>query len=121
MAAHGKRAWEDATLEAHNELNIFMRQKHPGKSSDWNSVAQEAMEFLQEKVDPSLIQAAEKHGLGKEFLDAAHWNLQGAILEQHYKKYRPPLFFLKMLTVYEQGHFPCGWSGKWPSGKLMVH
>jgi hypothetical protein len=30
-------------------------------------------------------------------------------------------FFLELLTVYEAGHFPCGWVGDWPRGKLVVY
>jgi hypothetical protein len=30
-------------------------------------------------------------------------------------------FFLELLTVYESGHFPCGWQGEWPQGKLLVY
>jgi len=30
-------------------------------------------------------------------------------------------FFLELLLVYEMGCFPCGWSGKWPSGELLVY
>ena len=30
-------------------------------------------------------------------------------------------FFLELLMVYEAGHFPCGWRGDWPDGKLIVY
>jgi hypothetical protein len=30
-------------------------------------------------------------------------------------------FFLELLTVYEAGHFPCGWRGEWPSGSLVLY
>ena len=30
-------------------------------------------------------------------------------------------FFLELLTVYEAGHFPCGWEGEWPKGRLVVY
>jgi hypothetical protein len=29
-------------------------------------------------------------------------------------------YFLELFEVYEAGHFPCGWKGEWPAGKLVV-
>ena len=30
-------------------------------------------------------------------------------------------FFNELLLVYEAGHFPCGWQGDWPAGRLLVY
>jgi hypothetical protein len=30
-------------------------------------------------------------------------------------------FFLELLTIYQAGHFPCGWQGEWPKGKLLLY
>lgn len=30
-------------------------------------------------------------------------------------------FFIKLLEWYSKGHFPCGWRGVYPSGKLLVY
>ncbi len=29
-------------------------------------------------------------------------------------------YFREMLTWFENGHFPCGWAGEWPEGRLRV-
>ena len=49
-----------------------------------------------------------------------------ASLEMTYRQkfHRAPIFFERVLEVYEAGHLPCGWEGDlddWPDGKLLVH
>jgi len=45
----------------------------------------------------------------------------GALMGNSYlDTHHPAHFFLELLWVYEAGHFPCGWLGDWPSGKLIV-
>lgn len=49
-----------------------------------------------------------------------------AALELTYRQTfrRVPIFFERLMRVYEAGRLPCGWDGdldRWPEGRLMVH
>jgi hypothetical protein len=59
---------------------------------------------------------------GASFLvHSMSWDVFGALMENSYlDTHHPAHFFLELLWVYEAGHFPCGWLGNWPSGKLIV-
>lgn len=53
-------------------------------------------------------------------------DLNLAALEITYRRKFPkaPIFFGRLLEVYEAGHLPCGWVGDlddWPNGELLVH
>ncbi|GEM_PF-3271140 len=53
-------------------------------------------------------------------------NASRAALEITYRRrfHKAPVFFERLLEVYEAGRLPCGWDGdldNWPEGKLMVH
>jgi hypothetical protein len=44
------------------------------------------------------------------------------LIEDAYKtKLKGELFFEKLITIYEKGYIPCGWSGEWPEGNLIVY
>jgi hypothetical protein len=45
-------------------------------------------------------------------------DFQGALLNEFFG--RPSVLFTRILEVYEQGGWPCGWLGKYPDGKLIV-
>lgn len=32
-----------------------------------------------------------------------------------------PTFYDNILKIYQSGHFPCGWSGEYPNGKILVY
>jgi hypothetical protein len=49
-----------------------------------------------------------------------------AALELTYRQTFPgvPIFFERLMRIYEAGRLPCGWDGsldRWPEGRLMVH
>jgi hypothetical protein len=53
-------------------------------------------------------------------------NTNRAALEITFRRKFPkaPMFFERLLQVYEVGRLPCGWEGKleqWPSGRLVIH
>lgn len=43
------------------------------------------------------------------------------IMVLSYSKYYQSSFYQKLLYVYEHGYLPCGWSGRYPKGKLLVY
>jgi hypothetical protein len=53
-------------------------------------------------------------------------NTNRAALEITFRRKFPraPVFFERLLQVYEAGRLPCGWDGRpeeWPIGKLVIH
>jgi hypothetical protein len=54
--------------------------------------------------------------------DHVQWDILAALMEHAYLgSGHRCFFFLELLSVYEAGHFPCGWIGPWPQGKLVVY
>ena len=45
-----------------------------------------------------------------------------SLLENEYKeKYEFRMIYNKLLNVYKNGHFPCGWEGEYPDGSLLIY
>lgn len=54
--------------------------------------------------------------------ESLKWDLMNFLLEDAYSSLlQEPFFFDGLISVYEAGHMPCGWSGTWPAGKLVIY
>jgi hypothetical protein len=116
------QSWEDTTLEARNRLTVFLHTYHRSVYRDWNSIADAAKQRV---VTPLMDRVwrpfAERHEFGKVLVDCVSWDVAAAIMEYEYRDCPSrPGFFLHLLQVNRLGHFPCGWSGEWPAGQLLV-
>lgn len=114
--------WEDTTLEAQNAITEFLFIHYRNDLNDkWNNIAAAGRNFIQTEIEPKLRIVQERFSLDQEFLATIRWDILGAILEDAYLYRNIPIrFSLELLKVYEVGHFPCGWEGEWPHGKLLI-
>lgn len=115
------RARETAWLEAQNQLSSFLSAHHRERDRQWNKFADKftkALTPLKEKVWQPF---GERHGLEIQFLWSVEWSVRLALMENEFLDCQHRAFFgLELLSVYEAGHLPCGWHGKWPQGRLVA-
>jgi hypothetical protein len=115
--------WENATLEARNLLTeyLFLHAKKEFNAC-WNILAKSTSDFQDAQIVPQL-QAAFDGKLPKKCLDSVLWDIHSAIMEDAYSCLNHPFrFFAELLRVYEEGHFPCGWTGgEYPKGTLLIY
>ncbi|MDO7907607.1 hypothetical protein Q5741_14450 [Paenibacillus sp. JX-17] len=115
-------AWEEVTLEARNTLTSFLHKRYVSQYNEWNTLAKEVKAFMDQEVESKIRQASETYQLGPVWLDGVRWDVLNVIMELSYASLRhTPVFFARLLEVYEMGHLPCGWQGEWPEGKLIVY
>jgi len=118
---YNQPTWEDKTLEAQNELTSFLFSKYRNEYSRWNTIAKEAQHFIEQEVVPKIKKIQEENNLDSVFIDCVKWDILGAIMENEYKKCnKRPTFFLNLLSIYEQGNFPCGWDNSTERGALFI-
>jgi hypothetical protein len=118
-----KGAWENVELEAQNQLTLWLHLNDRPNYQRWNEivVAQKnaVVNPLTEKV---LAPFRAKHNLDMAFVHCVQWDILGVLMENSYLgSGHASFFFLELLTIYEAGHFPCGWKGDWPKGTLLVY
>lgn len=111
--------WESATLEAVNEITGDLAIKHTEKYQYWNSLVKEAKKVVEIDIIPEIIfPESEKISM----IESLKWDLVNYLLEDAYSSLlREPFFFNGLINVYEASHMPCGWSGIWPAGKLVIY
>ena len=62
-----------------------------------------------------------ENNLPKVFEDTVQWDILGVCMEAEYADIFQPGFYASQAYWYINGHFPCGWEGKFPNGKLIVY
>jgi hypothetical protein len=55
------------------------------------------------------------------FVDTVDWDILHVCMEAEYADVYPPGFFASQAFWYVQGHFPCGWEGEFPAGRLVLY
>jgi hypothetical protein len=116
-------AWENAQLEAQNQLTVWLHLHDHANYQKWNEIViSHKNAIVNPLTDNTLTPFQAKHGLDIILVHSVQWDILGALMENSYlSSGHPVFFFLELLTIYEAGHFPCGWDGEWPHGKLCVY
>jgi hypothetical protein len=113
--------WENLCLEAANQYCERLREKSPSRFSQWNKVVDEVKPFAIEMVQRKCRTVVENHGLPKPFRDCVDWDILHLLLEAEFADVFPPGFYASQAFWYLRGHFPCGWDGEFPAGRLVIY
>jgi hypothetical protein len=115
--------WENVELEAQNQLTLWLHLHDHSHYQKWNDIVlAHKASVVNPLIEQAVIPFQEKHGLDIAFVHSVQWDILGALMENSYLgSGHKAFFFLELLMVYEAGHFPCGWVGEWPQGKLLVY
>ncbi|TKI53408.1 hypothetical protein FC756_23975 [Lysinibacillus mangiferihumi] len=113
--------WDNLKLEARNKITSYLHENWPEKYREWNAVTLEAKGLLKEDVLLRGFQFIKDNDLDENIYESIEWDLLSVIMESYYEPYVGVGFYTELLKVYESGHIPCGWKGKWPEGKLLIY
>jgi hypothetical protein len=122
MKACKTRSWQNTTLEARNQLTMALHNRDRQRYQKWNEIT---IKFKNEVTMPLTTKVWEpfqkSNGLEIELVHCVQWDILAALMENAYmSSNHGSFFFLELLSIYEAGHFPCGWRGIWPQGVLLV-
>lgn len=114
-------SWQDLLQEAQNQYfdQIWRRDKEFTRK--WNSIVDEVKPITTALVERKTLNVVKTHQLPKIFLDTVNWDILHLAMESEYADVYPPGFFASQAYWYVQGHFPCGWKGDFPKGKLIIY
>jgi len=114
--------WETVELEAQNQLTLWLHLHDHGEYQKWNKVVDAHKKAVINPLKKNKIEPFQtKAGLNVSLVHSVQWDVLGALMENSYMNSgHSVFFFFELLLVYESGHFPCGWKGRWPKGNLIV-
>jgi hypothetical protein len=113
--------WEDLCLESANQYRARLAEKAPEQLEKWNDIVDVIKPIVQSLAREKTNLVMEENHLPKVFLDAVNWDILHLCMEAEYADAYPPGFFASQAFWYTKGHFPCGWMGEYPRGKLVIY
>ena len=113
--------WENLCLEAANQYCERLAEASPAIFSRWNEVVEmvrpAAVDLVREKASAVVAQ----FNLPPVFIDTVNWDILHVCLEAELADVITPGYYASQAYWYVVGHFPCGWEGEFPSGKLVIY
>jgi hypothetical protein len=114
-----KYEWKCIKNEAINQISEYLDIHHRKIYQNWNIVVQEIrpqiIEVNENKIKPNLpINFIPQLG------NSVKSDIFDLLIETHWSYLVEPVFFTPVTFWYIKGHFPCGWQGNFPDGKLLV-
>jgi hypothetical protein len=113
--------WRNIKLRAQNQLTMFLDVKHHELYQTWNDVVGEIKPFIDElfqvnPIETNLSKVADIETIKKITVQ----DIRRLLIEASWSHLAEPVFFTPVTFWYIKGHFPCGWRGEYPNGKLLV-
>jgi len=114
--------WEEITLEFRNQLTEHIQRSDSNIYKLWNQYAKSARKYIGDFIEPHLVKFQYLKGIDSTFIDCVKWDILNSMLYLQYAEHLSDLpgFYKVVLTVYEAGHFPCGWKGEFSNGRLII-
>ena len=114
-----KTSWSNITLAELNNLTTYLFENHRDRyNSKWNVQA----EINRKELIPPIISKLEEKGIRKEIIDDTKWLLMCVLMYDYYSEFGFESELLNQVHfIWKSGHLPCGYSGKYPNGKLRVY
>ena len=113
--------WGDTQLAGANLLRERVQDKTMDRYQQWNDLVRDLKPHVKSLVDRKTKGVVKEHRLPKAFTDSVMWDILNACLECEYADLCSPSFYDDLANWYIKGHFPCGWEGNFPAGKLIIY
>jgi len=114
--------WGNLGLQRGHIIENKASQKSKERAQLWSELLKEFRPLLNEMVKRKTETVVKAQGLPAPFVSNVFGDMLGIAMESEYSDIVAPDFYTNLiLDAYLKGHFPCGWEGKYPEGKLIVY
>lgn len=113
--------WENLCLEAANQFRERLLERANERFGKWNGLVVEIKQTTEAFVRRKIEAVIQEYDLPKVFEDTVQWDVLHVCMEAEYADVFPPGFYASQAFWYVKGHFPCGWDGDFPKGKLILY
>ena len=116
--------WSNIELDEVNRLTVYLSEINRSLFDDhWNELVVEFKEKYKKILGDIIAEKAlsSTHEINEIMLKSVHWDILQITMAYTFENYLKPTFYAALLKVYQQGHFPCGWRGKYPHGNMLIY
>jgi hypothetical protein len=117
----GSINWRNLLLEAANQYCERLVERSTERFEKWNEIVAQVKKVIVPFVSRKMDKVIREQKLPKVFEDVVRWDMIHICMEAEYADVYPPGFYASQGYWYVKGHFPCGWQGKFPAGKLIIY
>lgn len=114
-------AWENLGLEAANQYRETLLERSRDRFNQWNDLVKQLKPESEKLVRRKIETVVRQHNLPKVFEDNVQWDILHVCMEAEYADIYQPGYYASQAYWYIKGHFPCGWEGTFPDGKLVIY
>ena len=131
---HYVDSWESAVMEAtaatYDDLKLAAANGFRRKLAEvtvgsdiggWNQVVREIKRVVEQEIEERVGRVRIRNDLKGELVSVVKWDVVGGLAQAAFYDYVPNGFYLGLLYWYRAGHFPCGWRGVHPQGRLVIY
>lgn len=113
--------WENLCLEAVNQYRERLLERSKERYNKWNKIVDELKPTTELLVNRKIERVLSEHQLPLVFEQTVQWDILHVCMEAEYADVYPPGYYASQAYWYVKGHFPCGWEGEFPQGKLIIY
>jgi hypothetical protein len=114
--------WEDLQLDAQNRYCAHLAQRANERwNRCWNDTVDEVKKTTRPLVGRKIATTVRENNLPEIFRSEVNYVILLFCMEAEFADVCPPGFFTSLGHWYLNGHFPCGWWGMLPAGRLVVY
>lgn len=121
MATRATEEWDEALLGGANQIRQGLGVQHNDRYQEWNAIVHEAMPSIQQLIAKKTAPTLSTVSLPPYFNAMVQGDIVHMCVEMAYVNIVPAGFYSGLAEWYCQGHFPCGWIGAYPNGKLIIY
>lgn len=112
--------WENICLDAANQLRTRIGAVAPERLQHWNAIVERMKAVSIPLVRTKLSRVVSENTLPKVFEDTVQWDMLHLLMEAEFSDVVAPSFYAAQAFWYLKGRFPCGWTGTFPGGHLVI-
>ena len=113
--------WENLCLEAANQYCERLVERSKERFRQWNTIVIELKKTTIPFVQRKIKDVVRQNSLPKGFENTVQWDVLHVCMEAKYADIYPPGYYASHAYWYIKGHFPCGYQGEFPKGKLIIY
>ena len=113
--------WENLGLDAANGYREQLCAVAPSRFSTWNEKVEAIKRITQPLISDVFFRKPGLAALPRVIRDSTEWDILHVCLEAEFSDCLPLGYYASMSYWYSVGHFPCGWRGQFPDGRLVIY
>lgn len=112
--------WRDIQADIKSKYIHNLVEKHNVPLVSWNEDVRILRESIGPVIQDKLRGYAENLFLFHKVVASVRWDFLAIGMARYYEAVYADYYYHQLLKLYISGRFPCGWSGDWPEGKLIL-